>query len=209
MKLQLAIDELNLEQAVFVLDKISTFVDIIEIGTPFIIREGINAIKTIKGKYYNKEILCDAKIMDGGAFESRIIFDAGADYVTILGVTDNSTIKECISEAKKSNRKTVIDLISIKDIVQRVIEIDQMGVDIIAVHTGVDEQALGRTPLADLRKIKQYVKQSFVAVAGGINSETIDTYIKYGPNIIIVGGGILHSNNIKETAETLYKKIHP
>ncbi|WP_196599439.1 3-hexulose-6-phosphate synthase [Pectinatus frisingensis] len=208
MKLQLAIDELNLEQAIIALDKIAAFVDIIEIGTPFIIREGINAIKTIKEKYYNKEILCDAKIMDGGAFESRIIFGAGADYVTILGVTDNSTIKECISEAKKFNRKTVIDLISIKDIVKRVIEIDQMGVDIIAVHTGVDEQALGRTPLDDLQKVKQYVKKSFVAVAGGINSKTINNYIKYDPNIIIVGGGILHSDNIKETAEILYKKIH-
>lgn len=208
MKLQLAIDELSLEQAAIVLEKVASFTDIIEIGTPFILREGINAIKFIKEKYSDKEILCDAKIMDGGAFEARMLFEAGADYITVLGVTDNLTIGECIKEAKKFNRKTVADLLCVKDLKQKVIEIEQMGIDVIAIHTGVDQQALGRTPLADLRAVKKYAEKSVIAVAGGINLKTIDEYMEYEPDIIIIGGGILHSSDIRKEAKNLYQKVH-
>lgn len=88
MKLQLALDELTLPEALVFIDKVVDDVDIIEVGTPFLIREGVNAIKAIKEKYPHKEVLADAKIMDGGHFESQLLFDAGADYVTVLGVTD-------------------------------------------------------------------------------------------------------------------------
>lgn len=92
MKLQLALDELTLPEALVFIDKVVDDVDIIEVGTPFLIREGVNAIKVIKEKYPHKEVLVDAKIMDGGHFESQLLFDAGADYVTVLGVTDLLTI---------------------------------------------------------------------------------------------------------------------
>ena len=39
------------------------------------------------------EVLCDAKIMDAGAYEAQLAYDAGADYVTVLGITDDLTIK--------------------------------------------------------------------------------------------------------------------
>lgn len=64
MKLQLALDELTLPEAMVFMDKVVDDVDIIEVGTPFLIREGVNAIKAIKEKYPHKEVLADAKIMD-------------------------------------------------------------------------------------------------------------------------------------------------
>ncbi len=50
MKLQLALDELTLPEAMVFMDKVVDDVDIIEVGTPFLIREGVNAIKAIKEK---------------------------------------------------------------------------------------------------------------------------------------------------------------
>ncbi|SQC44233.1 putative hexulose 6 phosphate synthase [Klebsiella pneumoniae] len=61
MKLQLALDELTLPEALVFIDKVVDDVDIIEVGTPFLIREGVNAIKAIKEKYPHKEVLADAK----------------------------------------------------------------------------------------------------------------------------------------------------
>ena len=101
MKLQLALDELTLPEALAFIDKVVDDVDIIEVGTPFLIREGVKAIKAIKEKYPHKEVLADAKIMDGGHFESQLLFDAGADYVTVLGVTDVLTIQSCIRASKE------------------------------------------------------------------------------------------------------------
>lgn len=62
------LDELTLPEALVFIDKVVDDVDIIEVGTPFLIREGVNAIKVIKEKYPHKEVLVDAKIMDGVSF---------------------------------------------------------------------------------------------------------------------------------------------
>ena len=48
-----------------------------------------------------------------------------------------------------------------------------MGADYIAVHTGYDLQAEGQSPLDSLRTVKSVIKNSKVAVAGGIKPETI------------------------------------
>lgn len=66
MKLQLALDELKLEEALEFAERVKDYVDIIEIGTPFVIAEGMNAVRTFKERFPDKEILSDEKIMDGG-----------------------------------------------------------------------------------------------------------------------------------------------
>ncbi|VTO12879.1 putative hexulose 6 phosphate synthase [Klebsiella variicola] len=44
MKLQLALDEMPLSEALLFLDKVKESVDIVEVGTPFIIHEGLKAV---------------------------------------------------------------------------------------------------------------------------------------------------------------------
>lgn len=195
MKLQLAIDELNLSQALSTAEKLSEYIDIIEVGTPFLIDAGREAVKQLKQKFPNKEILCDAKIMDAGAYEAKLAYDVGADYVTVLAVTDDLTIKGCVDEARKQGKKVMVDMICVDDFSTRVPVLEELGVDVIAVHTGADQQASGRTPLQDLKELRRYVKRTQIAVAGGINSKTISKYIALHPDIVIVGSGILNSDD--------------
>lgn len=48
MKLQLALDELPLDEALALTEKLRQYVDIIEIGTPFVIAEGMNAVRIFR-----------------------------------------------------------------------------------------------------------------------------------------------------------------
>lgn len=195
MKLQLAIDELNLSQALIAAEKLKNYIDIIEVGTPFLIDAGREAVKQLKVKFPDKEILCDAKIMDAGSYEAKLAYDVGADYVTVLAVTDDLTIKGCVDEAKKQGKKVLVDMICVDDFSSRVPVLESLGVDVIAVHTGADQQASGRTPLQDLEELRRLVKKTQIAVAGGISSKTIDKYIALRPDIVIVGSGILNSQD--------------
>ncbi|QXN87431.1 3-hexulose-6-phosphate synthase [Tetragenococcus halophilus] len=192
MKLQLAIDELSLEQALTQVDKLKQYIDIVEIGTPFLIDAGRKAVEQMKRKFPELEILCDAKIMDAGAYEAQLAYDVGADYVTVLGITDDLTINGCVEQAKKQGRKVMVDMICVKDFVTRIPVLEELGVDVIAVHTGADQQQAGRTPIEDLIEMKKYVKKAQIAVAGGINSKTVEDYIALQPDIVIVGSGILN-----------------
>ncbi|WP_326931861.1 3-hexulose-6-phosphate synthase [Enterococcus avium] len=195
MKLQLAIDELTLTEALEVLKDIHPYIDIVEVGTPFLIDAGREAVRQIKATYPQIEVLCDAKIMDAGAYEAQLAYDAGADYVTVLGITDDLTIKGCVEQAQKQERQVMVDLICVENFAERVPFIEALGVDIIAVHTGADQQQAGRTPLEDLKELKQYAKAVQVAVAGGINAETIGDYVALDPDIVIVGSGILKADD--------------
>ena len=62
--------------------------------------------------------------------------------------------------------------------------------DVLAVHTGADAQAVGREPIQDLEVMTGCAKKSEIAVAGGISSKTIDKYVALKPEIIIVGSAI-------------------
>lgn len=190
MKLQLALDDITLEDSIDLIEQVYEFIDIIEVGTPLLMQYGVGAVRGIKKCFPKNEILCDAKIMDAGAYESKMCFDAGADYITVLGVTDILTIRDCVKEARRQNKKVMVDMICIEDFAEVIPRIEAEGVDIISVHTGVDQQAKGRTPLGDLYEMKKYAKTVGLGVAGGIDSETIGEYVSKKPEIIIVGSGI-------------------
>ena len=184
MKLQLALDEHKLEDALVFAEKVVDYVDIIEIGTPFVIDSGMEAVRRFKEKFPEKEILSDEKIMDGGYYESQLGFEAGAEYVTALGVSDLVTIKGCIKAADDFKKQTVVDMICVEDMPKRIEELEEIGAHVLAVHTGADVQVLGRTPLDDLKVMTQHAKKAKIAVAGGINSQTIQKYVELDLSLI-------------------------
>ncbi len=208
MKLQLALDDIKLEEAMELIEKVHDYIDIVEIGSPFIIDCGMVPVRMIKEKYPELEVLADTKIMDAGDYEAELTYEAGADYCTVLGVTDTLTIKGCLDAARKYEKKVFVDMICVKDIEKRVAEIEAAGVDCIGVHTGVDLQAAGVTPMDDLKRIKAASKQSMISVAGGINVDTVDAYKAMGADILIVGGGINHAEDPVAAAKAIYEKIH-
>lgn len=208
MKLQIALDDLTLEQALDLMDKVRDHVDIIEIGTPLVYRCGMEAVRVMKERYPDKEVLADMKIMDAGAYEAEEAFEVGADYVTVLGVTDDLTIRGCIETAEKYGREIVVDMICVSDMPSRIAVLEALGVHGLAVHTGTDQQAAGRTPLDDLRLMSACAKKAKISVAGGIKPSTIPDYAAYRPEVMIVGGGICHAEDPVAAAKEIYEMIH-
>lgn len=207
MKLQIAVDDITLERAIGLVNEIKDYIDIIEIGTPFVYEYGMRAVKTMKEKFPDKEVLADMKIMDAGYYEAEEAFKAGADYVTVLGVTDNLTIQGCIEAAEKYGKEIVVDMICVKDMKARIQKLEELGVHGIAVHTGTDQQAAGRTPVDDLRMMSSYRKKAKISVAGGIHADTVKLYTQYQPEVLIVGSGICHAENPAEAAKMIYEQL--
>ena len=143
MELQLAIDLLNKEDAAELANKVKDYVDIVEIGTPIVINEGLPSVQHLNDNIDGVKVLADLKIMDAADYEVSQAVKFGADIVTILGVAEDASIKAAVDEAHKHGKQLLVDMIAVKDLETRAKELDEMGADYIAVHTGYDLQAEG------------------------------------------------------------------
>lgn len=190
MKLQLALDLITLDEAFLILGKVKGAIDIVEVGTPWIMREGMAPVRALKAAFPRLKVLADMKIMDAGDHESRIGFEAGADLVTVLGAADDATILGAVREAERFHGQVMVDMIGVENLAQRAREVDRLSVDYLCVHTGFDLQAQGKNPVADLEQVTGVLRRAVPAVAGGIQLSTIGEVVKRRPGIVVVGGGI-------------------
>lgn len=204
--LQVALDLFSTKQALDVLEQVGEYVDIIELGTPLIIAEGARVVKEVKTKYPDKIVFADIKVMDGGGVVPKSVLDAGADMVSVLAASDDSTIKATIALAKEYNRKVLVDMCSVKDIAGRGREVELMGPDYICVHVGYDIQATGVDPIEELKKLDGI--KSAKAIAGGISLSTIEAAAQSPADVIISGGGIYNQPNMAEVAKEMRSIIN-
>lgn len=201
LELQLAIDLLNKEEAAELANKVKDYVDIVEIGTPIVINEGLPSVQHLNDNVDGVKVLADLKIMDAADYEVSQAVKFGADIVTILGVAEDASIKAAVDEAHKHGKQLLVDMIAVQDLEKRAKDLDDLGADYIAVHTGYDLQAEGQSPLESLRKVKSVISNSKVAVAGGIKPDTIKDIVSENPDLIIVGGGIANADDPVEAAK--------
>ncbi|MXY48011.1 MAG: hypothetical protein F4Y38_01795 [Gemmatimonadetes bacterium] len=146
MLLQLALDTPHADTVRRLLDETAGDVDIIELGTPLLIRYGVDIIAGISRDYPDKKILADLKIADAGAVEAGLAFDAGADIVTVLGTAHPATLREAGERAKRSGGRVMADLITARDVDEAVSlarRLDRSGLDFICMHTAFDARGQG------------------------------------------------------------------
>ena len=205
--LQVALDFINLKRAVNIAkEAVEAGVDWIEAGTPLIKSEGLDSVRVLRKEFPTITIVADMKTMDAGRLEMETAAKAGADIAVVMGGAADATIKECISAGRNYGIKVEVDLLGITDCVGRAIAVEKWGADLIGIHTAIDEQMQGNSPFGVLKEICSKVNIP-VAVAGGINSETVVDAVNAGAKIIVVGGAICKAPDIKTATDNLKKAI--
>lgn len=208
MKLQLAFDTLTMPQALAMASEMRGSVDRFELGTPFLLEYGMEAVRQFRTHFPEKEILADTKIMDAGKLEAESAFRAGADFVTVLALADTDTIRSCVEAANACGGKVIADLICVHALAEKTYQLEKLGVHGIAVHTGVDQQKQGRTPLTDLCELRMHSRRAEISVAGGISRLTAADYCAQNPDVLIIGGGILNTDDPVKEATAISDMLH-
>ena len=205
--LQVALDLLNADRALLIAEAaVNGGADWIEAGTPLIKSEGMEIVRLLKQRFPKHTLIADMKTMDTGAFETEMAAKAGADIICILAASDNTTIVDAVQSSRKYGTKIMVDLIGISDKEKRAKEIESLGVDYLCMHVGIDEQMKGKDPIALVSKLIQSTTIP-LAVAGGLNSETVSDVIKAGASIVIVGGAITKAKDVKTATQQIKKAI--
>lgn len=189
--LQVAVDVTDLDQALRLVERVHEYCDIVEVGTPLLIEQGLAAMEAMKRRFPGKLYLADVKIADAGRLEAGSAFARGADYVTVLGVVDDATVQGALAAAEAHGGRLMADLMYVSDQPTRARQLDAMGVHAVCLHTAFDRQGRGIDPLAELHAVRPVVGRAQVAIAGGITLANAPAAVRRGADILVVGGGII------------------
>jgi 3-hexulose-6-phosphate synthase/6-phospho-3-hexuloisomerase len=201
--LQLALDFVDLHRALGVAEEaVRGGVDWLEVGTPLLKAEGLDAVRQLRAQYGGLTIVCDTKTMDAGRAEMEAAAKAGADVATVLAAAADSTIRECIEAGRNYGIRIAVDLVNVDDPVRRAAQAAEWGAALVGVHCPIDRQMAGEDPFTVLREVAGAV-QIPVSVAGGIHSETAAAAVAAGASVVVVGGAISKA----EDAEAATRQI--
>ena len=205
--LQVALDLLELDRAVEIADEaVRGGADWIEAGTPLIKSEGMRAVRTLRERFPDHEIVADMKVADTGAVEVEMAAKSGAGVVCILADADDTVIAEAVRSGRKYGVRIMADLINVSDPVSRSRELAALGVDYINAHVGIDQQMIGRSSLDLLRRLTGEIDVP-IAVAGGLDAGTASEAVAAGASIVIVGGNIIKAADVTGAAQRVRDAI--
>ena len=210
--LQVALDLLELERALQIAhEAITGGADWIEIGTPLIKSEGMQAVRIMRQKFPDSILVADMKVADTGALEVEMAAKAGASIVCILADADDSVVAESVRAARKYGIRIMADLINVPDPVSRAGQLESLGIDIICAHVGIDQQMTGKDSIDLFKRLTDEIHVP-IAVAGGIDADRAGEAVHLGADIIVVGGWIVRSADVtsstKRIRESMDKKSH-
>ena len=203
--LQAALDLTELKRAVQIgKEAVAGGADWIEVGTPLIKSEGMNAVRTLKSVFPDNTIVADMKIADTGTLEVEMAAKAGADVVCVLASSDNSVIEEAVRAGNLYGVRIAADLLNVQNPLERSLELEKTGVDILIAHVGIDQQMKGMDALSLLREIAGKVSLP-IGAAGGLDAVSAGEAVKAGASILLVGSSITKAADVRAAAAEIKK----
>lgn len=214
MKLQLTIDHGKRHEVIALVDRLADHVDVVEIGYPQVVTFGLGLIEELRAAHPDLCLCVDAKVFHGGTGVTTRCFEAGANIVTCLSAAPNPVIEKMVSKAKNYGGQIMCDMSApARSLAQRTAEVDALGVDYVAVHTGylpeydydLDTHRRWFTPKVqplDLAKVaKRNLRNAKLALNTGINESNIRDVIALKPEVIMIGRAILDADDRVAAAE--------
>lgn len=220
---QISLDLTTIDEALATAEMaIRAGVDWLEAGTPLIIAEGMNGVRSLRRRFPNVPIVADLKTMDGGYLEAQMMAQAGATHVVVMARAHEETIHCVVKAGRDYDLKVMGDNLACPDMVAGAKYLEDMGCDFVIHHIGYDERrgiaARGRrmpSPLDQLRQVVAAVNVPVQAV-GGLTLEQAIRAPEYGAPLVVLGAPLaidadafkVAGGNMEESLRLICQKVH-
>lgn len=168
-------------------------VDWLEVGTPLLLHEGVQAIRMLRAAFSDVPIVADLKNMDGGLQETRMMAEAGATHVVVMGRAHDETLRRVVRAARECNIEVMGDNLACPDKVTAAKRLEDYGCDYIVHHIGFDERngirergGVPPNPLDELAAVVDAVSVPVSAI-GGLSVDDAVQACRMGAPIVGIG----------------------
>ena len=192
--LQIALDTFDLPSALGPLQKAAQHIDVIEVGTILCLSEGMHAVRAIRSLFPKKIVLADVRIAEAGSIISKMCYDSGADWVSVVSGAAPVTAEVVLEEA--NSRKNCDVQIELSDgwTWDMAKHWQDIGIKQVITHRSRDAEAKGNLTWNDedfeiIRRLHDEMGFN-VTVTGGIKAKDIALFKDVPVYIFIAGRAI-------------------
>lgn len=187
---------------------------LIEAGTPFIKREGLDGIRAIS-RIWGGHVVADLKTIDGAEMEVSMVRSAGATAATALGSSPTESLDLFVDACQGNSMVSMIDMLGVRDPLKTVLRME-IPPDVVVLHRGRDEENT-RGKVIQYRHVNR-VRSKYdvlISAAGGVDQREARSAIFNGANIVVVNlvrpgdpwEGISTNENVAALAENFLSTI--
>ncbi|HZS08585.1 MAG TPA: orotidine 5'-phosphate decarboxylase / HUMPS family protein [Blastocatellia bacterium] len=208
MKLQLALDRPDLAREMELVSSVARYVDLIEAGTPLLIREGIRAVRELRRRFRGRRVVADIKVVDAGEPIAELAFAAGASVVTVLGCAADTVIERVVRSAKRYDGEVMADSLGVEDIQRRARELRKLGVSSLCLNRrGFKQAKVGRQE--SHKHLVSLIEEIDLPVflAGGIDLSELVALRQIPLAGVIIGAAIAEAESPEDVARQMRQVI--
>ena len=206
--MQLALDRPDLARELELVASVARYVDLVEAGTPLLIREGIRAVRELRRRYRERTVVADIKVVDAGEPIAELAFAAGANIVTVLGCAADAVIERVVRSARRYDGEVMADSLGVINIPERARELRGLGVNSLCLNRrGLRKQKSSREET--FKRLVSLIEaiELPVYLAGGIDLSELAVLREAPLAGVIVGAAIAEAPSPAEAARQMRRII--
>lgn len=164
----------------------------LEAGTGLLLGSGLEGIRVLRKEFPHVPIVADTKIMDGGYPLSKWCGQAGADYTVIMAAAGEHVIRGALRWRDEYGTKVMVDTMYEKDQAGVCKRCEDLGVDYLVLHLGLEERAVETARSAlDYLEVARNAVSLPIQVVGGLSISDCARAFAMGAHSVAIGSPIV------------------
>ncbi len=194
--LQVALDNLDLSEALASTRVLAPELDVVEAGTLLCLAEGKKAIGVLRTLYPDNLICADLKVVDAGGELAEMACAQGANWVTVMCSAANATKAKALAAAKKYQADIQIELFGTWTF-EDAAEWKKLGITQVIYHQSRDAlNAGGSWGEENMKVVRELASMGLdVSVTGGLTLETLQLFAGINVKCFITGRSLRNADD--------------
>lgn len=200
MKLQIALDLLDLQKCLDIAKSVEHYADSFQIGLPLLLQHGVHILEEFRAAFPDKEIFAETQIINHEQDIASMSLKSGATWISVMAGTTKEVIHAVSVLASQKNKFVIMDLFNSNSIGQSAMDAKKLGVDALLYHNTYQENTESEFAIEEWDDLRGNSKLP-IFIRANINRDNINFILSLKPDGIIIGRSITQAKNPVEEAE--------
>ncbi len=193
MKLLIAFNLLDIEQALSVASLVEPYASMFTIGPLLLHKYGEQAVKRFKEAFPEKQLLVEAQLLERPQETITLFANAGADWISVMAGAGSRIIQSACTTARDQGKKVIIDLADASSIGQAALDAKRFGASALSFHKPSVDDA--RVPFIDRWHMVKGNTSLPIFISAHISRENIGEVLGLEPSGIIIGTSVVTADD--------------